>query len=414
MSAKVSAIVMSVSLALGAVSTALVSMPVSAQQKDRTVNPKVGAALQAALAAGKNKQYDAALAKVREAEAEKKTPFEQFKINETLAFIYGAQKKYGELAAIYEKQLEMSQFLTPEQSQTLPKLISQIYFSAQQYGKSIDFAKRYLQARPNDNEMAAQIGQAYYHTKDFKGCRDSLNTVISNAEKAGSRPEEGWLNYAQYCASSIGDDAAVGQAYEKLTRYYPKPDYWQAYLKRVSRNERSDLATFHWFRLMDEVDALKSDDDYTTYAQQAMTDYGASGEAVRVLDKGFSKKVLGANEKKKMRQQNTLAKAKEVAAADKARLAQLTTEAEAAATGEKNEALGMAYFGAEQYDQAITHLEKAIKKGGLKEPAHVKLTLGIAQLRKGQRDAARTAFKSVSSDPVLGKVASAWTIRSFN
>jgi Tfp pilus assembly protein PilF len=93
---------------------------------------------------------------------------------------------------------------------------------------------------------------------------------------------------------------------------------------------------------------------------------------------------------------------------------QLATEAESDATGQKNVELAMGYFGAAEYDQTITQLEKAIKKGGAKEPAHVKMILGIAQLKKNQRDAARTTFKSIASDPVLGKVATAWTLRSYN
>ena len=76
--------------------------------------------------------------------------------------------------------------------------------------------------------------------------------------------------------------------------------------------------------------------------------------------------------------------------------------------------MGMAYFGAAQWDQAIAYLDKALKKGSLKEPAHVKLTLGVAHLKKGQRDTARAEFKQVSADPILGKVATAWQVRSHN
>jgi predicted Zn-dependent protease len=405
---------MGVCLAFGAFSAVVLPQAAVAQQKEKTVNPKVGAALQAALAAGKNKQWDVALAKVKDAEAEKKTAYEQFKINETLAYIYNGQQKYSSLAAIYEKQLEAPQFLTPEQTQSYPKIIAQIYFSAKEFPKAIEYSKRWLQDKPNDTDMLAMLGQAYYATKDNKLCKETLGTAIAAAEKAGNKPVENWLNTAQTCASNLGDDAAVTQAYEKLCRYYPKPEYWQPYLKKISRDKSSDLASFHWYQLMDEVGALKEAEDFTNYAQMAMIDYGMPGESVRTLEEGFSKHVLGADEKKKMRHQNTLAKAKEAAQANKAMWPQLATEAESDATGQKNVELAMGYFGAEQYDQAITQLEKAIKKGGAKEPAHVKMILGIAQLKKNQRDAARTTFKSIASDPVLGKVATAWTLRSYN
>lgn len=412
MSVRVSTVVMGVCLAFGGVSALVLPQPAVAQQK--TVNPKVGAALQAALAAGKNKQFDVALAKVKEAEAAKTNSFEQFKINETLAFIYNSQKNYASLAGIYEKQLEMPQFLAPEQAQSYPKLVSQIYFSAQQYGKSIEYSKRWLESKPNDTEMTALLGQAYYFTKDNKLCKDTLSSAISVAERAGSKPVESWLQTMQACASNLNDETLVAQADEKLSRYYPKPEYWSRYVKRAARNEKSDLANFHWYRLKEEVGALKEADDLTTYATQAMTDYGAPGEAVRVLEEGFDKRILGADEKRKMRQQNTLNKAKEAAAASKAQWTAMAAAADSDPTGQKSADLGMAYFGVEQYDQAIPYLEKGLKKAGVKEPAHVKLTLAIAQLKKGQRDSARAIFKSLSSDPVLGKVAATWLVRSYN
>jgi hypothetical protein len=414
MSVRVSAIVMGISLAMGGIGAVVLPQAAVAQQKDKTVNPKVGAALQAALAAGKNKQWDAALAKVKEAEAEKKTPYEQFKINETLAFIYGGQQKYALLAATYEKQLETPQFLTAAEVQNYPNTIAKTYYAAQQYSKAIEYGKRWVQDKPNDTEMLALLGQAYYSTNDHKQCKETLGNAVAVAERAGTKPAESWLVTAQYCASSLGDDAAVTLAYEKLCRYYPKPIYWAPYLKKISRDKSSDLASFNWYRLMNEVGALKEADDYTNYAQQSIVEYGAPAEAVRVLEEGFSKHVLGADEKKKMRHTNTLNKAKEAAQANKASWPQMATEAENEPTGQKNADLGMGYFGAEQWDQAIVQLEKAVKKGGAKDPAHVKLTLGIAQLKKGQRDAARATFKSVASDPVLGKVASAWTLRSYN
>jgi uncharacterized protein HemY len=162
------------------------------------------------------------------------------------------------------------------------------------------------------------------------------------------------------------------------------------------------------------VGALKEADDYSNYAQLAMLVYGTPAEALRIVEEGFKKQILGADAKTKVRHDNLLAKTKEAAQKDKASWPQMATEAEQDPTGVKSAALGMSYFGAQQWDQAISYLEKALKKGGLKETAHVKLTLGEAQLQKGQRDSARGEFKQVHADPMLGKVAAAWQVRSNN
>jgi tetratricopeptide (TPR) repeat protein len=414
MSARVSAVVGA--LCFACLSLVLTPQAAVAQQgsKDRTVNPKMGPPLQAAITAANNKQYDVALAKMKEADAEKKTSYEQFKIHETLAFIYSGQKKYAETAGAYEKMLETPQFLKPEQVQTFPKSIAQMYAGAQQYPKVIDYGKRWLTDHPGDTEMLALVGSAYYSTKDNKGCLQSFQSAVLAAEKAGAKPQEPWLRFTQTCASLVGDDASEGQAYEKLIRYYPKPEYWQIYLRKVSRNDPANVARFNWLRLMSDTDSFKNAEDYMTFAQQGIAEYGVACEAMRSLEEGFSKKVLGVDEKSKVRHQNTLAKAKEVAAADKARVQQLVAEAESDATGQKYVDVGMIQFGCQQYDQAIANLDKGIKKGGGKDPANAKLVLGIAQLKKGERDSARNTFKALSNDKVLGKIASTWTIRSYN
>ena len=102
------------------------------------------------------------------------------------------------------------------------------------------------------------------------------------------------------------------------------------------------------------------------------------------------------------------------AAADKARISQLTSEAEGDATGQKYIDIGMIQFGCQQYDQALSNLDKGIKKGGGKAPTNAKLVYGITQFQKGDREGARNTFKSLSNDKVLGKVASTWILRTYN
>ena len=414
MSARASALLLGFSLAVGMVGG---SDAFAADKKDNTqkVSEKVGKPLSAALEAGKNKQFDAALAKVKEAEAvEKKTPFEQFKINETLAYIYVNQKKYTELGGIYERYLDAPQFLPPDQAETLPKTIAQIYYQAQQYPKSAEFSKRWVKTHPNDTEILGLLGQTYYLIKDYKPCKEAMGSAISIAEKAGEEPKEVWLQVSQACAVNLGDEDAVTVAYEKLVRYHPKPDYWDRYLRRVSRNEHSDVAMFQWFRLMNDVGVMKEPGEYAEYAQQAMITFAMPGEALRVVEKGFSTGALGKVEKDKERHQILLTKAQEAVKADKAQMPHAVAEAEKATTGAADAGLGLQYFSYGQYDQAVQSFERGLKKGGVKDVANIKLTEGIARLKLGQREQARGDFKAVPDDSPLAKVATAWILRSYN
>ncbi|MBC7984939.1 MAG: hypothetical protein H7Y02_13915 [Candidatus Obscuribacterales bacterium] len=410
---------LAVSLALGVSSVVAVVAPQSAyaaEKDQQKVSNKVGVALKAAQEAITKKQFDVANAKIKEAEAvEKKTPFDQFQINEFWAFYYANQNKHSELVPLYEKSLEMNQFLAPEQASLRVKVLSQLTFRAQQYAKSIDYAKRYLKDHPNDVELYGVMADSYYRQGDCKQSREAAYTAMSVADKAGNPPQEPWLLFARTCSGKLDDAAGYVSALEKLVRHYPKPEYWESLLDRASRNERNDRVMFGIFRLQSEVGALKKAEHYMEYAQIAV-DQAMPGEALKVVETGFKKEVLGVEQKDKERHQRLLNGIKEKATADRAQLPQYEKEALAstAPTGQLDAGLGLAYFSYDMYDQAIQSLEKGLKKGGLKNSDEYRIVLGIAQLRKGQRDLARTQFKSVPADSPMAKIANLWTLRTYN
>jgi tetratricopeptide (TPR) repeat protein len=177
--------------------------------------------------------------------------------------------------------------------------------------------------------------------------------------------------------------------------------------KETSANEGNLLQTY---RLMFDTDVLKDPADYMEMAELCL-DSGSPGEAQRVLDRAFQKNVF-ADQRSKDRAQRLLDSAKKRAASDQASLPKLEQEANASSTGEKNIAVGRAYLGYAQYDKAIDQLNKGLTKGGLKNEADARLTLGIAQLKGGHKDEAVKTFKSVKGDPALEKLANLWALHS--
>jgi tetratricopeptide (TPR) repeat protein len=207
------------------------------------------------------------------------------------------------------------------------------------------------------------------------------------------------------------DTACQTKALEKLVAYYPKPEYWQNLLFGLMKETASsDANTLQTFRLMNEVDVLKSPDDFIEMAQLAM-DAGSPGEAQRALQRGFDKNVF-ADQRSKEKAQRLLEKAKQKSAGDQPTLEKIAKEADAAATGAKNNAMGVAYLGYGQYDKSVDQFTKAVAKGGLKNPAESQLDLGIAQLKAGHKEDAVRAFKAVKGDPILERLASLWVLHA--
>jgi hypothetical protein len=175
--------------------------------------------------------------------------------------------------------------------------------------------------------------------------RDSrVDELADTAIKGGGTPSSETLQLILSACVKLEDTACQNKALERLVTYYPKPDYWYNLLFSISKETASsDANTLQTFRLMSEVDVLKSADDFIEMAQLAM-DAGSPGEAQHVLQRGFDKNVF-TDQRNKDKAQRLLDKAKAKAAADQPTLDKTAKEADAAPTGAKNAAMGLAYLG---------------------------------------------------------------------
>ena len=64
------------------------------------------------------------------------------------------------------------------------------------------------------------------------------------------------------------------------------------------------------------------------------------------------------------------------------------------------------------YDEAIGALQRGIKKGGVTDVDEAQISLGIAYLKKGQKDHARQAFQAVKDESKWNDLAELWEIRT--
>lgn len=384
-----------------------ITSPVQAEEKITT--KEVGKAMQAAQEAVNKKQWDKAIASLKEAQAvQKKTPFEAFKIDEFLGFVYIQQKNYTEAAPVFERMVN-SGMLPPDQQDARLKAVAQLYFQLQQYSKAVDYAKRWLKNHPGDQEMSVLVGQGYYLMKDYKNAISAMDSVITASEKAGQTPKENWLQIVLSSYNNMNDENGVADTMQRIVRHYPTADNWDKLLRVVRQKEQPDRAKLNVYRLMLDVGALKEGRHFVDAAEISM-DLGLPGEALRFLEAGFASKALENEDK--ARNERLLANAKKQVAVDKAALGQLAKEAQGAPTGQGYIALGQAYLSYAQFDEAIGALQSGLKKGSLTDSDEAQVNLGIAYLKKNQVSEARDALKSVKDGSKWSEVANLWLLRA--
>lgn len=407
-------IALALTLAMGAVSAAAL-LPATAQAAEpagKVTTKAVAEPLKKAQEAMKNKQWDTALTEIKKAQAaEKKTPFETYQIDEFLGYVLIQQKKFGEAAPVFERMLTTG-FVPPEQVDDRMKTVAQLYFQVKDYKKSIEWAKKWLDKHPGQEDISVLLGQSYYVTNDYKNAATTMMGVVNAAEHGGRTPQENWLQIVLSSQFKLDNKDGIAEALRKLVRYYPKPEYWENLLDLSRRKDTSDRVTLGYYRLMNEVGTLKQADDYVEMAQLAI-DAGVPGEAQSIVEKGVQGGTLKSDDKTTQgRYDRLLTGAKKSAATDKAQLAQLAKEAEKATQGQADVALGQAYLSYGMFDEAIGALQRGIKKGGVTDVDEAQISLGIAYLRKGQKDAARQAFKAVKAESKWHALGELWELRT--
>lgn len=415
---RVKTIAIAISLALGTLSaatTVLLPEVVQAAEKE-PAKPKmskaVGEPLKKAQEAMNAKQFDVALAEIKKAQAvEKRTPDEDYQIDEFLGYVLVQQKNYGEAATVYERIINSGK-MPPEQLSDRTKAVAQMYFQVKEYKKAAEWAKKWLDSNPPNEDMGVLLAQSYYLLDDNKNAAATMTTVVDNMEKAGQTPKENYYQIILSSAVKADDKPAIDSALKRIVRFYPKPNYWDNLLDSYRRKQNSDRVTFGFYRLMNDVGVLKEKGDYMEMAHLA-NEMGLPGEGQVIMEKGMQAGVLKTDDKVEQDRINRLATAvKKAADADRPSLAQQAKEAEKAAQGQRDVGVGEAYLSYGQLDEAIASMERGIKKGGVTDVDEAQISLGIAYLKKGDKEKAREAFKAVKPGSKWSDLADLWVVRS--
>lgn len=370
----------------------------SALAAEQALGVAVGKPLQEAQALANAGKYQAALKKVKEANAVSgKAAYESFVVDDFLLFLNVKLQDYAAAAAAGEAALATGEVDAKERPQRL-KALAQINYSAKNYGKTVAYAQAFQKEGGVDPELRKLVVQALYLQGDYAKAVTEAKSLDAASRVAEQKPDEAMLQLWLSSAFKRGDKAGQREALGELATFYPKPSYIGDLLALASPDlGRSNRSSLEIFRLKSEAGLLRNSDDYMEMAQLAIQ-LGLPGEAESVMNKGFAAGVFGGQNKG--REERLLAMAKSQAAKDKPTLG--TT----AATPEAKAVLGEAYASYGMADKAVA-LYQAALTSDFADSALARLHLGQALLAKGEREAAQQAFASIK-DAKLAQLAAIW------
>jgi hypothetical protein len=231
-------------------------------------------------------------------------------------------------------------------------------------------------------------------------------------EAAAKVPGEKALQVLLTAQEKSGDRGAVTDTLEKLVTHYPKADYWKLVLQSAARGVKlTDRQKVQSYRLRVATESMSVCVEYLDMAETQVK-VGMVGEAQRVVESGLASK-LCTEKAERDALEKLLTSASAAAARAKAELKDLEAEAKASPTGELDAVLGSMLSGTGDYAKSVEALARGVGKGGIKDMTDAQLSLGVSQLRAGDKATAAKTFQAIKTDDAYSaRLARLWALQS--
>jgi hypothetical protein len=318
------------------------------------------------------------------------------------AFIQYSREDYAGALRSYEKVVAQPDIPLAMEINTR-FTIAQLYFVQEQWQKGINALIKWFNMTDTPNANAyVLLAQGYYQVKDFDKALLNVEKAISMTVEKGKVPKEQWYNLARFLYFEKNDTKNTVRVLEELLKYYPKKEYWVqvSHMYGEQKKESEQLAAMETAYVQNMLD---KDNEQVTMAYLYLN-ADVPYKAAKVMDKGLNNDSIEGKSKNWEITGNAWRQAQEI----KKAIPAMETAAAKSDTGELYARLGNIYLDGDQFNKAISAINKGLARGGVKRPDTARLVLGMAYYNSGKYDQAQEAFDAAGRDERSKKYADQW------
>jgi len=346
-----------------------ISVPAAAQ----ALSPAVGNQLKRAQ---QLRSGAAAIGAINAARAAAKTPAERTKVSQMAAYVYSNSGQYAQAAHELESV------------GAGPRQLAPYYYRAGQYDRAIELAKR-----AGGPDMQVLVAQSYIKKGDKRGAANVYKQLIHT-----SGPRIDWLGNLASLQFSY-DKPGYLNTVRQIIKIDPSPARYKTLLVSLKNENMSDQARLVLFQLMRQTGNLTEPADVQEMGKLAIIN-GLPGVALGAVQEAQKANVVGAGDPMT---------AKLIQVSSQQSAAALAQAPRQPATPAGRMAAGNAYFGANQYPQAI-QAYSAVVASGAPMADEARVLQGVALVRAGNANGARAAFDAVTKGSPFFDVAQLWSL----
>jgi tetratricopeptide (TPR) repeat protein len=344
-------------------------------------------------------QYAEAETKLTDLLQGTRSDYEKAIILQTLGFVYASTKREMQAVKVFEQAVATNSLPQQVHEQMLFN-IAQLYVADDKWEQGVEKLNAYLAEACNPNPDAHVLLASVNAEK--KRWRDALKQVDLALIKAKA-PKEAWLQLKLALHYELKEMPRCAEVLVHLVALNPiKEDYWKQ-LSGILFEIKKDPEALAVLALAERRGYTDEEREYRNLANMYMY-MQIPLKAATLLERGLAQKQVEGTEKNYETLANAWLMAREY---DRAEAAM----AKAAGVSEKGELykrLGQIQMENESWKAALESLQKAQRKGGLKDPGEAAFLTGVVAVQLKQWKTAEAALRAAMQHEKTAKMAAEW------
>lgn len=333
---------------------------------------------------------------------DKLTEYEQANVLNYLGFVHYNMDNMREAIATYKKLLAIPS-LEPQMAKQTTFTMAQLLTVEDRYDEALTTINRWFTLEPNPApEPFILKAQILYNLSRFQAMIEPIENAMQVARNRDTAIKEDWYGLLNYAYFSVENYTKVRDIQMILLQNWPKKRYWKS-LAGAYTELGEDEKLIYAYDAAFTQGMLEKEAEFVTMAQlfmQAEVPYNAAKLLQEKLDAG----VLGKTEKN----YRLLSQAWMLSQEDEKAIPALKVAASLANHGELDARLANSYLNIGDYDGCVASARNAARKGGLKSPDNIQISLGMCLYNQRKYGESKTAFREAAKVPRSQRTSNQW------
>jgi len=333
---------------------------------------------------------------------DKLTEYEQANVLNYIGFVYYNMDDTKSAIRTYETMLAIPT-LEPQMAKQTTYTLVQLLTMEEQFARALTMLDRYFQMEPNPApESYILKAQNLYQLQRYPEMIPAVETAMRIARERDKPVKEDWYGLLNYAYFQQEDYRKVRDIQKILLENWPKARYWKS-LAGAYTELGEDEKLIYAYDAAHTQGMLEKEAEFVTMAQlylQAEVPY----KAAKLLQEKMDAGIVAKNEKN----YRLLSQAWSLAQEDAKAVPALKAAAALSSDGDLDHRLANSYLNIGEYGDCVTSANTALRKGGIKNPDNVQISLGMCLYNLRRYDAAKDAFQVAARAQRSQRTANQW------